>query len=64
MVKKIEEKNDAPIDARTFADFDLNKYLVQALESKGYTTPTEIQMKTLDAFSSGKHIVGQSQTGT
>ena len=48
----------------TFRDFDLNPKLIQALDDKGYTTPTEIQSKTLQAFSSGKHIVGQSQTGT
>ncbi len=64
MVKKTEEVVEAPIDARTFKDFDLNKYIIQALEKKWYDTPTEIQQKTLDAFASGKHIVGQSQTGT
>ena len=32
--KKTEEKVDAPIDGRKFVDFDLNKYIVQALEKK------------------------------
>ncbi len=52
------------IDARTFKDFDLNKYLLQALDEKWYTTPTEIQQKTLDAFAWWGHIVWQSQTWT
>jgi len=32
--KKHEETVDAPIDGRKFADFDLNRYLIQALEKK------------------------------
>ncbi len=64
MTKSAEWADKAPIDARTFKDFDLNRYIVQALDKKGYDTPTEIQLKTLDAFASGKHIAGQSQTGT
>jgi len=64
MSKKVTTEEKAPIDARTFKDFDLNRYIITALEKKGYDTPTEIQQKTLDAFSTGNHIVGQSQTGT
>jgi len=64
MTKTPNTKEESPINARTFKDFDLNKYLLTALEKKGYDTPTEIQLKTLDAFSNGKHIAGQSQTGT
>ena len=62
--KTTDEAVKAPIDGRKFADFDLNKYLIQALDDKWYDTPTEIQMKTLDAFGEWKNIVGQSQTGT
>ncbi len=63
MTKK-EITEEASLDARVFKDFELNKYLQQALDEKGYETPTEIQIKTLDAFWSGNNIVGQSQTGT
>lgn len=48
--KTKDETTDAPIDGRKFVDFNLNKHLIQALDDKGYDTPTEIQMKTLDAF--------------
>ncbi len=47
-----------------FTDFDLNPKILKALHDKGYDTPTEIQQKTLEAFSNGKHVLGQSQTGS
>jgi len=47
-----------------FTDFDLNPKILKALHDKGYDTPTEIQQKTLEAFSNGKSILGQSQTGS
>lgn len=32
--KKHDDTKDAPIDGRKFADFDLNKHLIQALDDK------------------------------
>jgi len=32
--KTTDEAVKAPIDGRKFADFDLNKYLIQALDDK------------------------------
>ncbi len=47
-----------------FANFGLQPKILQALEEKGYDTPTEIQQKTLEAFRAWKHILWQSQTGS
>jgi ATP-dependent RNA helicase DeaD len=48
----------------SFKDLGLPDFLLRALDDRGYDIPTEIQEKTIKAFSSGKHIVGQSQTGS
>lgn len=45
-----------------FSELWLHEKLLQALDEKGYETPTEIQEKAIQAFSTGKHIVWQSQT--
>ncbi len=34
MTKKVDTTPKEPIDARTFKDFDLNRYLITALEKK------------------------------
>lgn len=48
----------------TFADFNLNKPLWNALADLNYTTPTPIQAKSFAIAMSGKNVVGIAQTGT
>jgi ATP-dependent RNA helicase RhlE len=48
----------------TFADFNLNPPLLNALDVQGITTPTPIQEKAFPVILSGKDMVGIAQTGT
>jgi ATP-dependent RNA helicase RhlE len=49
---------------RVIEEFPIHPKLKQALASKGYTQPTEIQDRTLEALLEGKDILGIAQTGT
>lgn len=48
----------------TFSDLNLNKFLLNALDEMGFTTPTPIQERAFPAILSGKDMVGIAQTGT
>ena len=48
----------------TFTDFKLSKFLANALEEKGFTTPTPIQEESFNVIRSGKNMIGIAQTGT
>jgi len=48
----------------TFADFNLNPPLLNALDDQGIKTPTPIQEKSFPVILSGKDMVGIAQTGT
>lgn len=48
----------------TFADFNLNAPLLNALDSQGISIPTPIQEKSFPVILSGKDMVGIAQTGT
>ncbi len=50
--------------AMTFQDFNLSKFVNNALLELGYTEPTTIQQKAFPAIASGKDVVGIAQTGT
>ena len=47
-----------------FADLNLNKPLLQALEDLGLSSPTPIQEKVFPAVMSGKDLAGIARTGT
>ena len=49
---------------KTFEDFNLNKALLQAVTSEGYTTPTPIQAQAIPLVMDGKDLLGIAQTGT
>ncbi|WP_082227033.1 DEAD/DEAH box helicase [Demequina rhizosphaerae] len=49
---------------KTFADFDVDPRIVEALAEKGITTPFPIQAMTLPVALSGHDIIGQAKTGT
>jgi len=48
----------------TFDSFGLNKALLQALTTEGYTIPTPIQAQAIPSVMSGKDLLGIAQTGT
>ncbi|CAN5213546.1 hypothetical protein BH09PSE1_BH09PSE1_09430 [soil metagenome] len=48
----------------TFESFGLNKALLQALATEGYTIPTPIQAQAIPDVMLGKDLLGIAQTGT
>ncbi|MBU2032670.1 MAG: DEAD/DEAH box helicase, partial [Alphaproteobacteria bacterium] len=48
----------------TFADLGLSPTLLKAVESAGYTVPTDIQAQAIPPILMMKDIVGIAQTGT
>lgn len=48
----------------TFADLNLNKPLLNALDDLGLTTPTPIQERVFSVVMSGRDVCGIAQTGT
>ena len=48
----------------TFESFGLNKALLQALTTEGYTIPTPIQAQAIPDVMLGKDLLGIAQTGT
>ncbi|MBP3223184.1 MAG: DEAD/DEAH box helicase, partial [Actinomycetaceae bacterium] len=48
----------------TFADLGLPSHLVDAVEKIGYTSPTDIQVRTIPHLLQGNDIIGIAQTGT
>ena len=48
----------------TFSELWLHKTLLDALTTKGYTTPTPIQEQSIPIILSGKDMFGCAQTGT
>ncbi len=48
----------------SFSSLGLSSELVNAVESKGYTTPTPIQEQGIPAVLSGRDIMAAAQTGT
>lgn len=47
-----------------FEELKLNENLIKAINRKGFTEPTPIQIKCIPAIKSGKDVVGQSLTGS
>ncbi len=48
----------------TFAQLNLNSKIHQAIEVCGYTTPTEIQAKSIPLILEGNDLVGATETGS
>ncbi len=49
---------------RKFGNLDVSEPVAKALGDMGYTEPTPIQTNVVPVMLSGKHLVGQAQTGT
>ncbi|WP_299594932.1 DEAD/DEAH box helicase [uncultured Microbulbifer sp.] len=48
----------------SFQSLGLSAPILQALEEKGYSTPTEIQQKAIPAILQGRDVIATAQTGT
>jgi ATP-dependent RNA helicase RhlE len=48
----------------TFADFELNRQLLSAIEEAGYEAPTPIQTQAIPLVLAGHDVLGIAQTGT
>ncbi|MDX2441080.1 MAG: DEAD/DEAH box helicase, partial [Desulfobacterales bacterium] len=48
----------------SFDELGLRAELLNAVKSKGYTTPTPIQTRVIPAILSGRDILARAQTGT
>ncbi len=44
--------------------FKLNKQLLDAIAEAGFSTPTEIQQKSIPVITAGQNVIGIAQTGT
>ncbi|WP_242929405.1 DEAD/DEAH box helicase [Pontibacter vulgaris] len=55
---------EAEKEITTFADFQLNKQLLNAIEEAGYDKPTPIQLQAIPQIMAGHDIMGIAQTGT
>lgn len=47
-----------------WSEFKLNKQLFQAIEEAGFSSPTEIQQKSIPLILGGQQVIGVAQTGT
>ncbi len=52
------------LEPQFFADFQLGRSLLKAVEDAGYETPTPIQSAIIPHVLKGRDVVGQAQTGT
>ena len=47
-----------------FKDLNLNASIIEALNRKGYTEPTPIQLAAIPGVMTGRDLLGIAQTGT
>ena len=50
--------------AKAFTDWELDSAVAEAISSKGWTTPTEIQLEAIPVARNGRDVVGQARTGS
>jgi superfamily II DNA/RNA helicase len=55
---------DEPITSSTFSDLNIEQDMVDALATKGITSPFPIQTQTIPMGLAGQDIIGQAKTGT
>jgi ATP-dependent RNA helicase RhlE len=51
-------------EAATFEQFKLNRQLLDAVKEAGFSTPTDIQLKSIPVILGGQEVIGIAQTGT
>tara|TARA_B100001996_G_scaffold355652_1_gene318386 strand:- start:1912 stop:3333 length:1422 start_codon:yes stop_codon:yes gene_type:complete len=47
-----------------FSDWDIPKYILDALANEGWESPTEIQREAIPSARDGRDIIGQARTGS
>lgn len=52
------------MERNTFADFNFNRQILDAIGEAGYTDPTPIQQKAILPILAGQDVMGVAQTGT
>lgn len=60
----VAKKQEAYQITNQFRDFPLNSELIKKIEDRGYSSPTEIQDKSILPVLEGKNVIGIAGTGT
>ncbi|HBI17654.1 MAG: DEAD/DEAH box helicase domain protein [Candidatus Moranbacteria bacterium GW2011_GWF2_34_56] len=60
----VEPEEKVHVAKALFTSLDLNKQLQEAVAKRGYTHPTDIQVKTIPHILKGKDVIGLANTGT
>ena len=63
-MEKEESHPEVSVLRNGFSSLGLREELLRAVTEKGYTEPTEIQLKAIPIILSGRDLTGTSQTGT
>ena len=50
--------------AKAFSDWNLDSRIADAISSKGWKNPTEIQVESIPVARQGRDVVGQARTGS
>ncbi|HET9054633.1 MAG TPA: DEAD/DEAH box helicase, partial [Cyclobacteriaceae bacterium] len=51
-------------ESATFDQFRLNRQLLDAVKDAGFSSPTDIQLKSIPVILGGQEVIGIAQTGT
>lgn len=62
--KGVLQEEEKYVPTNNFADFEINQILKDNIISKGYTSPSPIQDKSIPVGLTGKDIIGIASTGT
>ncbi|MAK25651.1 MAG: ATP-dependent RNA helicase [Euryarchaeota archaeon] len=52
------------MSSQIFSDWDIPKYILDALANEGWESPTEIQREAIPSAREGRDIIGQAKTGS
>jgi ATP-dependent RNA helicase RhlE len=66
-IKKLNSRyniKDNDLPPHSFSSLGLSEPLLKAIDEKGYTTPSPIQLKAIPATLAGKDLMAAAQTGT
>ena len=61
---KVIKAEEAYVPSQTFEEMNIHNHIKQALQRKGYVTPSPIQDKAIGHLLEGKDVLGIANTGT